>query len=113
MSPEFRRPLVDGLLRFVEPAFGHQEQRVHPAAMPHLSIGGVVVGSRAFDLVVGADGLHSRVRELVFGPENQFERYLGIKVAAFEAEGYRPRDELVYVMYSRAGQEVSRFSMRG
>jgi 2-polyprenyl-6-methoxyphenol hydroxylase-like FAD-dependent oxidoreductase len=69
-------------------------------------------GSRTFDLVVGADGLHSRVRELAFGPETQFERYLGIKVAAFEAEAYRPRDELVYMMYTQVGQEVSRFSMR-
>lgn len=69
-------------------------------------------GPRTFDLVVGADGLHSRVRELVFGPETRFERYLGIKVAAFEAEGYRPRDELVYMMYPQVGQEVSRFSMR-
>ena len=48
----------------------------------------------------------------MFGPEHQFERYLGIKVAAFQAEGYRPRDELVYVMYPQVGQEVSRFSMR-
>jgi 2-polyprenyl-6-methoxyphenol hydroxylase-like FAD-dependent oxidoreductase len=69
-------------------------------------------GLRAFDLVIGADGLHSRVRELVFGPETRFERYLGIKVAAFEVEGYRPRDELVYVMYSQVGQQVSRFAMR-
>ena len=69
-------------------------------------------GPRTFDLVVGADGLHSHVRELAFGPEQQFERYLGIKVAAFEAEGYRPRDELVYMMYPQVGQEVSRFSMR-
>ena len=68
---------------------------------------------RMFDLVVGADGLHSRVRELVFGPERRFERYLGIKAAAFEVEGYRPRDELVYVMYSQVGQQVSRFAMRG
>jgi 2-polyprenyl-6-methoxyphenol hydroxylase-like FAD-dependent oxidoreductase len=66
-----------------------------------------------FDLVIGADGLHSRVRELVFGPESRFERYLGIKVAAFETEGYRPRDELVYVMHSQVGQTISRFSMRG
>lgn len=68
--------------------------------------------SRTYDLVVGADGLHSRIRELVFGPETQFERYLGLKVAAFEAEGYRPRDELVYVMYTRVGQQVARFAMR-
>ncbi len=69
--------------------------------------------ARDFDLVVGADGLHSRVRELVFGPESQFEKYLGYKVAAFEVPGYRPRDELVYVMYTEVGGQVSRFTMRG
>jgi 2-polyprenyl-6-methoxyphenol hydroxylase-like FAD-dependent oxidoreductase len=68
--------------------------------------------SRTFDLVLGADGLHSRIRELVFGAEPRFERYLGLKVAAFEAEGYRPRDELVYVMHTSVGQQVSRFAMR-
>jgi 2-polyprenyl-6-methoxyphenol hydroxylase-like FAD-dependent oxidoreductase len=67
---------------------------------------------RTFDVVVGADGLHSRVRELAFGPEPGFERYLGVKVAAFETDGYRPRDELAYLMYSEVGQVVSRFSMR-
>jgi len=68
---------------------------------------------REFDLVVGADGLHSRVRELVFGPQNRFEKYLGLKVAAFEVEGYRPRDELIYVMYTEVRQQVARFAMRG
>jgi 2-polyprenyl-6-methoxyphenol hydroxylase-like FAD-dependent oxidoreductase len=48
----------------------------------------------------------------MFGPESRFERYLGLKVAAFEVEGYRPRDELVYVMYSEVAQQVSRFAMR-
>ena len=68
---------------------------------------------RDFDLVVGADGLHSRVREIVFGPEQHFEKYLDCKVAAFEVEGYRPRDELVYVLYTEVGQQVGRFTMRG
>ncbi len=30
-----------------------------------------------FDLVIGADGLHSIVRRLAFGPEQQFSRFLG------------------------------------
>jgi 2-polyprenyl-6-methoxyphenol hydroxylase-like FAD-dependent oxidoreductase len=69
--------------------------------------------ARDFDLVIGADGLHSRVRELVFGAQPGFEKYLGYKAAAFEAAGYQPRDGLVYVMYTEIGRQVGRFAMRG
>ena len=69
--------------------------------------------TREFDLVVGADGLHSHVRELVFGEGRQFEKYLGYKVAVFEVKGYRPRDELVNVMYTQVNQQVIRFAMYG
>jgi len=68
--------------------------------------------SRDVDLVIGADGLHSRVRRIVFGPQERFELPLGYHVAAFEVEGYRPRDELVYVSHAVPGRQVSRFSMR-
>ena len=67
--------------------------------------------TREFDLVVGADGLHSQVRRLMFGPQEQFEKYLGITAAAFEIEGYRPRDELVAVMYTQEGYHVTRLSL--
>jgi 2-polyprenyl-6-methoxyphenol hydroxylase-like FAD-dependent oxidoreductase len=67
---------------------------------------------REFDLIIGADGLHSRVRELVFGPSARYEKYLGCKVAAFTAADYQPRDELVYVMYTQVRGQVARFSMR-
>ncbi|MQY20831.1 FAD-dependent monooxygenase [Nocardia macrotermitis] len=33
--------------------------------------------SESFDLVVGADGVHSATRRLAFGPEEQFSTYLG------------------------------------
>ncbi|WP_327110060.1 FAD-dependent monooxygenase [Nocardia sp. NBC_01730] len=33
--------------------------------------------ARTFDLVFGADGIHSRVRRLAFGPEKDFVKYLG------------------------------------
>nr|WP_042191503.1 FAD-dependent monooxygenase [Kibdelosporangium sp. MJ126-NF4]CEL20123.1 Oxidoreductase [Kibdelosporangium sp. MJ126-NF4]CTQ97347.1 Oxidoreductase [Kibdelosporangium sp. MJ126-NF4] len=36
-----------------------------------------------FDLVIGADGLHSNTRSLTFGPEEQFHRYLGYCFAGF------------------------------
>lgn len=37
----------------------------------------------AADLLVGADGVHSTVRRLVFGDESRFFRYLGFHTAAF------------------------------
>ena len=67
---------------------------------------------RDADLVIGADGLHSRVRHLAFGAESDFEVSLDYHVAAFEVEGYRPRDELIYVSHGLPGRQVSRFSMR-
>lgn len=38
---------------------------------------------RTYDLVIGADGLHSNTRRLVFGPEEPFHRYLGHVFAGF------------------------------
>ncbi len=67
---------------------------------------------READLVVGADGLRSRIRRLAFGPEAEVEVSLGYHVAAIEVEGYRPRDELVYVSHGVPGRQISRFSMR-
>jgi 2-polyprenyl-6-methoxyphenol hydroxylase-like FAD-dependent oxidoreductase len=67
---------------------------------------------READLVIGADGLHSRVRQLMFGTDAEVEVSLGYHVAAFEVGGYRPRDELVYLGYGVPGRQVYRFSMR-
>lgn len=83
-----------------------------------MQAGGVTVqfesgARRDFDLVIGADGLHSNVRRLAFGPEAQFERFLGYVAAAFEVRGYRPRDELVYVSHAAPGRGIFRFAMRG
>lgn len=66
---------------------------------------------RRFGLVIGADGLHSNVRRLAFGSQHRFETYLGYDVAAFEVNGYRPRDEDVYVMYNQPGRMLGRFAL--
>jgi 2-polyprenyl-6-methoxyphenol hydroxylase-like FAD-dependent oxidoreductase len=36
-----------------------------------------------YDIVIGADGLHSNIRSIVFGHESQFERYIGYCFAGF------------------------------
>jgi 2-polyprenyl-6-methoxyphenol hydroxylase-like FAD-dependent oxidoreductase len=68
--------------------------------------------TRDFDLVIGADGLHSNVRRLTFGAELKAEYYLGCMVAAYVVDAYRPRDELLYVTHSTPGRSVGRFSLR-
>lgn len=66
---------------------------------------------REFDLVVGADGLHSRVRALAFGPEESFQRDLGIAVAVFDVAGYQPREELVAIMHTEVGAQALKFAL--
>jgi 2-polyprenyl-6-methoxyphenol hydroxylase-like FAD-dependent oxidoreductase len=40
-------------------------------------------GRRRFDLVIGADGLHSALRAMVFGPRERFVRHLGLVLAFY------------------------------
>lgn len=44
--------------------------------------------TRDFDLVIGADGIYSRVRHLVFGPNERFLRYLGAYVMIFTVPNF-------------------------
>lgn len=50
--------------------------------------------SQTFDLVFGADGIHSNVRKLAFGPESDYVRHLGYYyvLAELDARG----DEVMY-----------------
>jgi 2-polyprenyl-6-methoxyphenol hydroxylase-like FAD-dependent oxidoreductase len=67
---------------------------------------------RRFDMVVGADGLHSNVRKRVFGDERRFERYLGYYAASFNSPNYPVRDQGVYVSYALPGRQLGRYALR-
>ena len=45
-----------------------------------------------YDIVVGADGMHSATRHLIFGPEDQFLRHLGLYVALTDLPDYAQPD---------------------
>ncbi|QQQ77332.1 FAD-dependent monooxygenase [Saccharothrix sp. 6-C] len=49
-------------------------------------------GFRTFDLVIGADGAHSAVRRLAFGPEERFGRHLGQYLAIFPTANFLDLD---------------------
>ncbi|WP_412538917.1 FAD-dependent monooxygenase [Longispora sp. K20-0274] len=58
--------------------------------------------ARTFDLLVGADGLHSNVRRLVFGPEEEFIHHLGTYLAVFTAPNFLDLDH--WQVFCQAGQ---------
>ncbi len=49
---------------------------------------------RLFDLVVGADGLHSKVRNLAWGDESQFLRKLGLYISFYSIPNYLHLDRV-------------------
>jgi 2-polyprenyl-6-methoxyphenol hydroxylase-like FAD-dependent oxidoreductase len=69
-------------------------------------------GRRRFDLVVGADGLHSKVRSIVFGDESNFVRYLGYYVSIFTIPNYLNLDH-AGLYYGSLGKKVGIFSGGG
>lgn len=58
---------------------------------------------RKFDLVVGADGVHSGVRAAAFGPERDFRRDLGFGIAGFTAPNHLGLDH-TSVLYNEPGR---------
>ena len=68
--------------------------------------------ARRFDLVVGADGLHSAVRTLLSGDGARPETYLGYYAAAFSVDRYPHRDEGAYVSHAAPGCQVARYALR-
>jgi len=66
---------------------------------------------RTFDLVVGADGLHSNVRRQVFGDESQYLRDLGMYLCVYSVPNYLHLDRME-VQYSEVGRIAAIWSTR-
>ncbi|MEQ4719006.1 FAD-dependent monooxygenase [Nonomuraea sp. B19D2] len=66
---------------------------------------------RRFDLVIGADGLHSNTRRLTFGPEERFVKHLGVYCAIFTTANHLGLDHTGHA-YRTAGRLVAMYSSR-
>jgi 2-polyprenyl-6-methoxyphenol hydroxylase-like FAD-dependent oxidoreductase len=68
--------------------------------------------TREFDLLIGADGLHSNVRRLVFGDESRFVRDLGLYLCVYTVPNYLNLDRME-IQYTELGRVAAIWSSRG
>ncbi|WP_331453138.1 FAD-dependent monooxygenase [Streptomyces sp. SS162] len=87
MRDDLVRLLRGGTREGVEYVYGDAVEAIEESA-EGVRVAFVNGPDRVFGLVVGADGLHSGVRRLVFGPEEQFNRHLGQYLSVFTAENF-------------------------
>jgi 2-polyprenyl-6-methoxyphenol hydroxylase-like FAD-dependent oxidoreductase len=64
---------------------------------------------RTFGLVIGADGVHSNIRRLAFGPESRFARDLGLFASVFTVPNVAGLDR-AGLLYSVPGRTVGLFA---
>jgi len=113
MRGALERVLHDRVAGTVDIRFGttissYDGERVRVRAF--LSDGTVLEG----DALVGADGIHSRVRSLAFGPEERFWRPLGYRSAAYVLDHRLPvLAEDTFATLTVPGRQVAVYPVRG
>lgn len=113
MRPDLERVLRDNLPAAVDLRFGSNLVSVADQGdevIVTLDDGTVLSG----DLLVGADGIHSAVRRLVFGPETDFLRYLGFHTAAFTFDAPAIHEQIKgrFCLTDTAGRQMGFYGLR-
>jgi 2-polyprenyl-6-methoxyphenol hydroxylase-like FAD-dependent oxidoreductase len=96
----------------VEVVFGDEVRAVVHGGGPRVGVEFERGAPREVDVVVGADGQHSAVRDLVFGAERQFTHHLGAYLSIYTVDnllGLRDRA----VLYNEPGRAAAMFTVRG
>lgn len=106
------------LIRILYAAAGDDVEYIFEDSISSISQGEEGVGvtfqrgePRHFDLMVGADGLHSNVRALAFGDELEFVRDLGAHVSIFTTPNHLDLDGWE-LMYSTPGKTAAMYPAR-
>ena len=110
MRDELSEILNDSLGSHVETLFGNSIRQLRQddeGVEVELEQG----APRRFDLVIGADGLHSNVRRLVFGPESEFSHFIGAYLAVMTLPNYLKLDHRA-LLYGAERRMVGMYSAR-
>ena len=83
---DLARVFLEALNPATSPVFGESIRTLHQDA-DGVDVAFVSGKTDRFDLVVGADGMHSLTRRLAFGPEQDYIHHLGIYVALTNLPG--------------------------
>jgi 2-polyprenyl-6-methoxyphenol hydroxylase-like FAD-dependent oxidoreductase len=67
---------------------------------------------QSYDLVIGSDGVHSKVRELIWGSENQFENYLGYYVSCAIIENFLDQTDAFFT-HLESERQAAVYAIRG
>lgn len=109
LRSDLSKAIYDQLDKNVEVVFGDSIKKIDQdkdAVSVTFERGNV----RSFNLVVGAGGLHSNVRKLIFGNEQQFEKYYGFYTSSFTIDGRLFKDRS-FLAYNVPGKQVAIYSV--
>ncbi len=114
MRGDLEHVLFDALPPAVDLRFGETIatiEKTGDAARVTLASGAVETA----DLLVGADGIHSRVRGMTFGDEGQFSRYLGYHTAAYVYDDPGAAEALAnrFRIMALPGRQAGFYPLRG
>jgi 2-polyprenyl-6-methoxyphenol hydroxylase-like FAD-dependent oxidoreductase len=109
LRSDLERVLYDIIAPDIEIRFGQSIEEIEQDAREVRVI--LTDGSsEPYDLLVGADGLHSNVREKLYGDESEFERYLGYYTSSFTIDNYLG-DDRMFKSYSTPGKQIGLYSI--
>jgi 2-polyprenyl-6-methoxyphenol hydroxylase-like FAD-dependent oxidoreductase len=108
LREDLMRTLADALPDRVAIRFGDSVETVTEDGDVRFASG----CSGRYDLVIGADGQHSAVRRLVFGPDENFLRSLGVYFALADHPG-EAHGESANSIYNVPGRMAGLFRYRG
>jgi 2-polyprenyl-6-methoxyphenol hydroxylase-like FAD-dependent oxidoreductase len=109
LRSDLSKIIYDHLDKDVEIIFGDSIRNIEQnekGVTVHFHNGNV----RSFDLVAGADGLHSKVRKLAFGDEAQFEKYYGYYTSSYTIENNALNDGL-FLTYNIPCKQAATYSI--